>query len=86
VFSGQTFRADIAENGAYMGFPCRRSYWWEQAFCTASLMRWAAGLAFPSFLLAMGPLLKVDGSVTGIKLPFAILSQVSLFQTPSRRA
>lgn len=70
---------DGAESGAYIGIPLLiilivgTVMLWRRP-----LMRWAAGLALVSFVFSMGSRLRVDGHVTPLHLPFAVLDHTPL--------
>ncbi len=70
---------DLAENGTYMGVPLilllialvgryRRS----------KIVQFAAAMACVSLVLSLGPRLRIDGRLTGIRLPFTVFRHLPL--------
>jgi hypothetical protein len=70
---------DGAESGAYLGIPLLvilivAAVWlWR-----LPLMRWASGLGIVALILSFGHRLAIDGHVTAIRLPFAVLAHLPL--------
>jgi hypothetical protein len=78
---GDTFGAgNYPENGSYLGIPLvvallGIAYWGRRV----ALVRFTSFMALAAFVLALGPRLEVDGHLTHVPLPYALLLHAPLF-------
>jgi hypothetical protein len=74
---GTRLQADLAENGAYLGLPLLvLLVFLVVRYRRLGLVRLTAAVAVAAWLLSLGSRLTVDGHVTAVRLPFAVLEHL----------
>jgi hypothetical protein len=75
-------QSNLAENGAYLGIPLLLLLvFLVVRYRHVGVIRFTAAMAVVSSLLSMGPRLVVDGHQTPIRLPFAVLLHLPVFDS-----
>lgn len=81
------FTGNLSENDGYIGLPLIALFMLALAVMwRRPLVRWAGLMALALALLSLGPRLHVDGNVSGLQLPWALVARLPLMGSalPSR--